>query len=1296
MKPRQKDFWREIAGGKLRFLSLFSLIAIGVFVLVGLTVTGPIMRRTVSDTLKASNAYDLKLSVKAGLEDEDLKRIDALTGVRDSEYFHRAFLQTDGRKTLDVSSMPRRITRPVIVEGKAPISPGEILLDRSLKDTYAIGEKLHFVREEDPLDPDAPPVLNRYDFTVTGFATSAEYLDESEKGTTQKGDKIDGFAYIPPLDFRDPTITDAHFQFKDLEGVAVGSAEYSEKNASHRKGFEEIFRDRPEARLSAELDEKRADIAQGRDEIDEGYRELEDGKKEIQDAAAQVAHGEKELEDGRRAYAEGIAEGEKTLAASLDSLRQARKSILFQEDRLSVGERALLDGKSRWEAAAAELADSRGTAIAGLSGIEDAFRALKEEEALLAEARKKLETSPAPADPMPPLPYTEAEVAAFQRESKEIADALPAAESNLRALEAERDRRRQMRDALAEEIGIADAEAAAGHIAALEKQIAQADADIARLRETAAAEGEEIEEKLRALEGERAALVKKRDALADERDAAKNHPRAPEYAQAKKDAEAAESTYAAAQQQLAKDEARIRTLEEKIAAQKAAERKRREISKAAREKNAAYERELAAQKDELARAKAELEEKARLLEEKKRELETKRTQGEGALQEIEAAEAELARNKAALASREEEIRAGKAQLILVKEALGRGEAEYAAGASELEEKRRTGAAELDAAAKELWQGRSDLEAARREYAEREPEALRELKEGSDDLDRAEELLTVLRKPTYTITPANEETKVYTFLDYAKRIDLLAGIFPVFLFAIALLLASTVTNRMVEEQRIQIGTYKALGYGNMDIAAKYVKFGSLAALLGGIPGALAGNFFLSRVIADAYFSGGAFFGLSMGLYPLHIVLAIAAGILATGLIAFLSVRGSLTERTATLLLPKQPAKGTRIFLERIRPLWARMTFLQKVTSRNLFRDKKRMAMTVIGVMGCMALLVLGFGIRTSVDGLVDKQFGEITRFDHILLYEPLLSPEDHDAYRQEIAKDPDILRRATGRLVRLRVPYSEGLTQPVNLIVPETEAALEDVVVLRDPKTKAAVDLTDGAVITEKLAKIMKLSLGDSIRVKDEDDKFHDIPVAAITEGYAGHYMYMNRTTYERVFAADYKANTDLVYTAGKDIARYRDYDSVTALLDTSGIRHIVEQVTDNIGFIVLVILVASSTLAVVVLSTLTSINIQERRREISTIRVLGFYPEEVTAYIYRETGVLTAVGILVGCVVGKYLHALVISLVVPDGAMLDPALGAANYLIPVAITLAISVVLMFYFHRKLQKIDMVEALKGVE
>ena len=821
-----------------------------------------------------------------------------------------------------------------------------------------------------------------------------------------------------------------------------------------------------------------------------------------------------------------------------------------------------------------------------------------------------------------------------------------------------------------------DVNGISGKIAALDKQLA----DLNQQLQKATEEGVDTKEI-------QAQISQKKS----ERDALQAQLKDPALASAKQALDTALAELTKAQGALAKTDGIIAKYTEMIQGQMKVQAAREMMA----EKIRAQQELLRKKKEELEAAKRDLAEKEAFLMEKKRETAAGRAKAEEALTAIEAGKAELRQKEGELSEKEKSLLEGKAAILAAKDQLSEGEDQYKKGTSDFAREKADGQKKLDSAERELLRGRSDLASARATYEKKRADALKDLVKGQEDVDRAKELLTILKKPDYKITPINEEMRTFVFLDYAHRVDKLSAVFPVFLFAIAMLLASTVMNRMVDDDRMVIGTYKALGYNNGAIADKYVRFGTLAALLGGIPGAFLGNFLLSKVIADAYLASGIFDHLAMGLYPGRIFLAILTGMVATGLVAYVSVRRSLKLKTAALLMPKPPAKGTRIFLERIKWLWSRLSFFQKVTARNLFRDKKRMAMTIVGVMGCVALLVLGFGIRTSVDGLVEKQFDVLNRYDHMIFYEPLLDKDAHKAYKEKIAKDKNIRAKCSAYVETLTVADAGYIDQPVTMIVPENEKDLKRVITLRNRKTGENIPLK-GAVITEKLAAIKGVEAGGVIEVKNDDDVLYDVPVAAIAEGYAGHYLYMDPDTYEAVFKKSYKTNADLIDASGADVSYYKDYDSVVALTGIGDLRHMVNEIAGNINFIVFVILAASSTLAVVVLSTLTNINIEERRREISTIRVLGFYPKEVTRYIYRETGTLTAVGILLGFVVGKGLHLLVIRVVVPDFAMLDPTLGLLNYLLPAVITVVISVLLMGYFHRKLKTIDMVEALKGVE
>ena len=1273
MDARQKDFIREITGHKMRFISLLALVLLGVFVLVGLTVTGPIMRRTVANTLKKSNAYDLRLAASDGLEEEDLRLIDDMEGVRGKEYFHTGYLTTKELKTLYLSSLPKRISRPVLKEGRLPRETDEILLDPTLKNTYKLGDTVIFEREEDLLDKDAPPMMERYAFKVVGFATSPMFLDRADKGTTPNGDKIDGFGYVMPLAFKDPTMTEVHFLFDDLKNLPVYSEEYKTLNTAHRKEFRHRFKDRGEARLDALLADKEKDIDEGEADIKEGYDELDRGLEKIDEGERKLDRGASTLRDNRAKFTRGLTQGEKKLADSRAKLNQARKSILFQEDQLSSGEKALLDGKNAVAAAMADIQGKENEARGGIARAETAMDQILKEEAALNEAKRKLEAGTIPEvkiPDLPKLPFSSDEIATAKAGVATAEAARPSKVEEVNKKTAAVQKAKQVYDG---KVASVDVNGIPGQIADLDRQIAE-------LREKLKEEGADaaaIKEKIAQAESKKTELQAK---LED-----------PTLASAKQALDAASAELTKAKADLAENDGIIAKGKRMIQRQKEAQAER-DITA---EKIRAQQEALGKKKEELEAAKRDLAEKEAFLLEKKRETEAGRAKAEEGLKAIEAGKAELRQKEGELKEKEKSLIEGKAAILAAKDQLREGEDHYSTGKADFAREKAQGQKKLDAAESELLKGRRDLASARATYETKRADALKDLVKGQEDVDRAKELLTILKKPDYKITPVNEEMRTFVFLDYAHRVDKLSAVFPVFLFAIAMLLASTVMNRMVDDDRMVIGTYKALGYNNGAIADKYMRFGTLAALLGGIPGAFLGNFLLSKVIADAYLASGIFDHLAMGLYPGRILLAILTGMVATGLVAYVSVRRSLKLKTAAILMPKPPAKGTRIFLERIKWLWSRLSFFQKVTARNLFRDKKRMAMTIVGVMGCVALLVLGFGIRTSVDGLVEKQFDVLNRYDHMIFYEPLLDKDAHKAYKEKIAKDKHIRAKCSAYVETLAVADEGYIDQPVTMIVPENEKDLKRVITLRNRKTGENIPLK-GAVITEKLAAIKGVEAGGVIEVKNDDDVLYDVPVAAIAEGYAGHYLYMDPDTYEAVFKKSYKTNADLIDASGADVSYYKDYDSVVALTGIGDLRHMVDEIAGNINFIVFVILAASSTLAVVVLSTLTNINIEERRREISTIRVLGFYPKEVTRYIYRETGTLTAVGILLGFVVGKGLHLLVIRVVVPDFAMLDPSLGLLNYLLPAVITVVISLLLMGFFHGKLKTIDMVEALKGVE
>lgn len=358
------------------------------------------------------------------------------------------------------------------------------------------------------------------------------------------------------------------------------------------------------------------------------------------------------------------------------------------------------------------------------------------------------------------------------------------------------------------------------------------------------------------------------------------------------------------------------------------------------------------------------------------------------------------------------------------------------------------------------------------------------------------------------------------------------------------------------------------------------------------------------------------------------------------------------------------------------------------------------MTVIGVMGCMSLLILGFGLKRSVNGIELIQYESLQKYNLVVSYDQEIDPESYKTYRQDV----DSLKINYGKFYQenFKVKFP-AIDQDLSLIIPENDKELSDYFLLRDRKTKEKIDLPKrGAVITEKLAELKNLKVGDSIEIIDIEDKIHTVEIAAICEMYNGHYLFMNKDYYEKLFGYEFNSNTDFMklkldkVDRQKLAAKFTENKSVLSSFDTENAKNIMNKFMYSISKVELIIIVASSMLAVVVLYSLTNINIEERKRELSTIKVLGFYPKEMTMYVYRESFVLTLMGILIGIFVGSILHYSVLKIVEPNIMMFDPSIGIGTFIIAGLITFVVSILVMMIFHQRLKNIDMIESLKSNE
>lgn len=545
-----------------------------------------------------------------------------------------------------------------------------------------------------------------------------------------------------------------------------------------------------------------------------------------------------------------------------------------------------------------------------------------------------------------------------------------------------------------------------------------------------------------------------------------------------------------------------------------------------------------------------------------------------------------------------------------------------------------------------------------------------------------------------------------YLGYKDSINCLgniASVLPIFFFLVAILICLTTMTRMVEENRLEIGTLKALGYKDLEISWKYIIYASIASISGCILGILIGSTALPSIISNAYGSIYNVPKIILYYYPTYIIQSVVISILCTVGAALFVIKVELKSKPANLMRPKAPKIGKKILLERITPLWRRLSFNHKVTLRNIFRYKQRMIMTVLGIAGCMALLVTGFGLKDSNSGMVDKEFNKVWKYEAMVILNENSRDEDTKKYN-------DTLEQINGyensiNLHQESVTFSkEGMNkQTATLYVPENVDKFDDFILLDDRVSGEKYRIDDsGVIISEKLAKLLGVTVNDTIILKDEDNNNHQVKVDNITENYVSHYVYMSPEYYKEIFGKEPIYNTQFInFNIDKEddneiSSKLLECNNVTNVTLKSQIQKSTEDSNDSMNLVMVVIIVAAGSLAFVVLYNLNNINVSERIRELSTIKVLGFFNNEVTMYISRENIILTLIGVITGSVLGKILHTFIINTAETDTMMMYPNISVNSYISSALLTILFSVIVMILMHIKLKKVNMIDALKSNE
>lgn len=669
--------------------------------------------------------------------------------------------------------------------------------------------------------------------------------------------------------------------------------------------------------------------------------------------------------------------------------------------------------------------------------------------------------------------------------------------------------------------------------------------------------------------------------------------------------------------------------------------------------------------------------------------------------EISSAENALKEGEQTLSKSKKELDAGEKKLKKAKEQLISGQKQIDEGWSELKKQEK----ELDKGAEEIASNEKKLKKARKDYEEGEKEAAEEIEKGEQKIKDAEQEIAEIEDPEWYVYDRNHLVEYTGFGENAERLGAIGRVFPVLFFLVAALISLTSMTRMVEEQRTAIGTMKALGYGKLSIAGKYLGYAFLATLGGSIIGVLIGEKIFPYIIIYAY--GILYRHLPEILVPYdwkYAAIASGAGIFCTMFATLCACYKELGAQPAILMRPPAPKNGRRVFLEHIRIVWKHLNFTWKSTIRNLMRYKKRFFMTVFGIGGCMALMLVGFGLKDSCYEIAELQYSEIQLYDASLYLEEDITEEQQKALEQYLSNEKKVTQYMSVDMQAVTL-VNGGKEWDVYACTFSDTEPVDQFVDFHDRKTKEKYELSDdGVIISEKSAKLLDAEAGDTIYIKDEDGGNKAVKIEYICENYLGHYMYLSPVYYEKVYGEQAEYNSILFKTC-EDVGKDELEEIGQKMMDKEGVlsigyMHDTEKQLDDmlrsLNLVIIVLIISAGMLAFVVLYNLNTINIAERKRELATLKVLGFYNGEVAQYVYRENVILTFIGAAVGCILGNLLHRFIIETVEVDSAMFGREIHWESYVYSLILTVLFSLLINGVMYFKLKKIDMVESLKSIE
>ena len=1258
-----KDFFMEIKKTRNRFLSIMLIAALGVAFFAGVRAAAPDMNMSADLLYDKSNFMDIRVLSDLGLTEKDIDAIRDIKGVESVRGGYSADVlcsTEEAQLVVRMMSAYEDINKITVKQGRMPEKKDECLADERFLSLsgYKIGDTISV---KSGTDDDIADTLAVTEYKIVGSGTTAYYLS-LDRGTSKIGNgELSSFLVIPAESFSLEVYTEAVIRVAGAKELLSGSDKYEDTVKEVEDHLDAIADGRCDIRYESvyregqeKLDDASAEIEENQQKLEDAKKELDDGEKELADAQQKLDDAKKELQTAR----DKLTDGEAQLA---DGEAQAADG----ENQLADGWNTYYENASTLEEKSRELEEAEAQTADGENQIAEGWQELDTQKAALSDGRSQLEEGKAQIAQgrqqlTDGIAQTEAGIAQVEQKIQEIEAGLPA-----------------VRDGIAKVTdGIHQAEAG---IADLEQKQAVVQAGIAQLEEQLAAVPPEAEDIRQQLE----------EQLNEARE---------QEAQIEAGISAASGQLADLQntlQQLEEQKAQMDNALPQLKEQQqtlpaALEELKKQLDQldAQAETLAEKEAELADGEDQIAQAEVLLTEKEAELAAGKAQIEDGAAQladGENQLDEarelLESKEQELADAKAQIAQSRKELEDGKAQLA-------DGEKEIADWESEIEKNR-----------KKLADGRREYEEKKADADEKIADARQKVADGQKDLDD-------LEVPKWYIL---NRDFIQTYVEYeqdADRIKAIGDVFPAIFFLVAALICLTTMTRMVEEERTQIGTLKALGYSKLSIAAKYLCYALLASLIGSLAGLVAGQKILPPVIINAY--GILYNNLPEAVAPLHAGYSISSTLLAiacTTAAAGIACYKELMSTPATLMRPAAPKSGKRVLLERVGIIWNHLSFTNKSTVRNLFRYKKRFFMTVLGIGGCMGLLLVGFGVKDSVRSIGTIQYNDLLSYHAEIVLEDKTTPEEKEEVMDAMEKDKDIKSFMAVYKTSMDIENEkEDVTKSAYVMVPENAKEFKKYADLRSRTTKEHYELSDdGIIISEKLAKLLDVKEGDTVVLKEEETDHFEVKVSHITENYFLHYIYISPELYGKVFGetpefVDYLTINTSTDSAFEDSMqeKYMAYDQVSEVSFITKTADRIANMLKSLDTVIYVLVIAAGLLAFVVLYNLNNINISERIRELATLKVLGFYDMEVSRYVLRENVCLTLIGCFLGIFFGKILHRFVILTAETDIMMFGRDIEIISFVYSILITLFFSAVVNFFMHFRLKKVDMVESMKSVE